>query len=165
MNRLSLWLMELLLRASLAESDCAVVGAIGVLQSHVPQQSHGPPQQQMMGTFHYSAFNAAAQVPQMDALEMQLASMQGMPGYGKIHIIIPHGCCARCDEHHHGPAPDREQAELQVLETTALLPFLQVSTTLTHAGAVLCLDMAMCAMQREQRFKSSRSRAPWGVAH
>ena len=47
-----------------------------MLQSHVPQQ----PQ---MGAFHYSAFNAAAQAPPMDALEMQLASMQGMPGYGR----------------------------------------------------------------------------------
>ena len=58
------------------ESACAGTGAHGVLQSQVPQQ----PQ---VGGFHYSAFNAAAQAPQMDALEMQLASMQGMPGYGE----------------------------------------------------------------------------------
>lgn len=47
-----------------------------MLQLHVPQQ----PQ---MGAFQYSAFGAAAQAPQMDALEMHLASMQGMPGFGE----------------------------------------------------------------------------------
>ena len=62
---------------------CAVTGAIGVRQSHVPHQSHMQQQQQQMGAFQYSAFNAAAQVPQMDALEMRLAGMQGMPGYGR----------------------------------------------------------------------------------
>ena len=65
---------------------CAVTGAIGVLQSHVPHQSHM--QQQQMGAFQYSAFNAAAQVPQMDALEMHLAGMQGMPGYGRAPLEI-----------------------------------------------------------------------------
>ncbi|CAL5225892.1 g8679 [Coccomyxa viridis] len=63
-------------------STTVTSGAIGVLQSHVPQQSHAQQHQPQMGAFHFSAFNAAAQVPQMDALEMQLASMQGMPGYG-----------------------------------------------------------------------------------
>ena len=70
-----------------------------MLQSHVPHQSHAPQQQQQqMGAFQYSAFNAAAQVPQMDALEMQLASMQGMPGYGKA-CSIPNRCLACRKEH------------------------------------------------------------------
>ena len=63
-----------------------------MLQSHVPQQSHAQHQQHMTG-FHYSAFNAAAQAPQMDALEMHLAGMQGMPGYGEAcsTLSLPHG--------------------------------------------------------------------------
>lgn len=60
-----------------------------MLQSHVPQQSHAQQHQPQMGAFHFSAFNAAAQVPQMDALEMQLASMQGMPGYGEARSTPP----------------------------------------------------------------------------
>ena len=36
------------------------------------------------GGFQMSAFGAAAQAPPpIDALEMQLANMQGMPGYGE----------------------------------------------------------------------------------
>lgn len=93
-NGSRLWQVKLGPQAGLADRDCAVVGAIGVLQSHVPHQSHAPQQQQQqqMGAFQYSAFNAAAQVPQMDALEMQLASMQGMPGYGKA-CSIPNRSC------------------------------------------------------------------------
>lgn len=48
-------------------------------------QSHVPPQQPS-GSFQFLAFNTAAQAPpQMDALEMQLASMQGMPSYGELN--------------------------------------------------------------------------------
>ncbi len=79
------------------DPDCrvAVAGAIGVLQSHVPQQ-----QQPSASGFQYSAFSAAAQAPQMDALEMQLASMQGMPGYGTARLAVQ---CPKCgiDVHSH----------------------------------------------------------------
>ena len=51
-------------------------GATGVLQSQLPQRLPA-------GGFGYSAFTTAAQAPPMDALEMHLACMQGMPGYGE----------------------------------------------------------------------------------
>jgi hypothetical protein len=50
-------------------------GATGVLQTQLPQRLPA-------GEFGYSAFTSAAQAAPMDALEMQLACMQGMPGYG-----------------------------------------------------------------------------------
>ena len=47
-----------------------------MLQSQLPQRLPA-------GGFGYSAFTMAAQAPPMDALEMHLACMQGMPGYGE----------------------------------------------------------------------------------
>ena len=50
-----------------------------MLQSQMPPRAPA-------GGFQMSAFGAAAQAPPpLDALEMQLANMQGMPGYGEAH--------------------------------------------------------------------------------
>ena len=49
-----------------------------MLQSQMPPRAPA-------GSFQMSAFGAAAQVPSMDALEMHLANMQGMPGFGEAH--------------------------------------------------------------------------------
>ena len=51
-----------------------------MLQSQMPPRAPA-------GNFQMSAFGAAAQAPPMDALEMQLANMQGMPGYGEAHSM------------------------------------------------------------------------------
>ena len=68
---------EALSEDRVARAACACAGAIGVLQSQMPPRAPA-------GGFQMSAFGAAAQAPPpMDALEMQLANMQGMPGYGE----------------------------------------------------------------------------------
>lgn len=77
--------------SALAHHDA---GATGVLQTQLPQRLPA-------GDFGFSAFTSAAQAPPMDALEMQLACMQGMPGYGghppPYSLVITDAClCWSC---------------------------------------------------------------------